>query len=120
MVKGPICKYNSKPSLYLIVSQSTAPPVSVVVSVCVVILSQMSQICARGNSLKQTISRYPATKQFHTVLLKTLTFKEGAEVSPAGDTALRRVLPHGSLQEEHWNSTREQKQDIWNQKCTCE
>lgn len=56
----------------------------------------------------------------NSVLLSTLTFKQGAEMPPASNTSLRCELSHCCLQEEHWDTTREQKQDIWNQKCTWE
>lgn len=49
-----------------------------------------------------------------------MTFKQGAEVSPAGDTALRRELSHGCLQQEHREATDKKKQDVGNQKHTWE
>lgn len=41
-----------------------------------------------------------------------LTFKQRAEVPPACNAPLRCELSHGGLQEEHGNTTRQQKQDI--------
>lgn len=54
--------------------------------------------------------------QCKTVLGNPLTFKQGAEVPPACYTSLRCELSHGCLQEEHWDSTSKQKQDVRNQK----
>lgn len=47
-----------------------------------------------------------------------LTFKQWTEVPPAGNTPLWCELSHSGLQKEHGNTTRQQEQDIRNQKCT--
>lgn len=51
-------------------------------------------------------------------LQEALTFKQGTEVPPAGDATLGGELSHGCLHEEHWDTTSEQEQDVWDQKCT--
>lgn len=46
------------------------------------------------------------------------TSKDGAELLPAGDTALRGKLTEGNLQEEDWQTTTKQENEVRDEKCT--
>lgn len=46
------------------------------------------------------------------------TLKEWANLSPAGDAPFAGELAKCSLQKKHRDSTREEKNEVWNEKCT--
>lgn len=47
------------------------------------------------------------------------TSKDGAELLPAGDATLRGELTQGDLQEEDWQTSAKQENEVGDEKCTC-
>lgn len=46
------------------------------------------------------------------------TSKDGAELLPAGDATLRGELTQGDLQEEDWQTSAKQEDEVGDEKCT--
>lgn len=46
------------------------------------------------------------------------TSEDGAELLPAGDAALRGELTKGDLQEENWETSTKQENEVGDEKCT--
>lgn len=46
------------------------------------------------------------------------TSKDGAELLPAGDATLWRELTQGDLQEEDWQTSAKQENEVGDEKCT--
>lgn len=47
-----------------------------------------------------------------------LAFKERADLSPGSDSTLTGVLAKGCLQEEDWNPTGKEEDEIWDEEGT--
>lgn len=58
----------------------------------------------------------PKGRQFSTAALRTS--KDGAELLPAGDATLRGELTQGDLQEEDWQTSAKQEDEVGDEKCT--